>query len=94
MPQYPQREANLRCACPDSRAAVACLMGHATECHAPFDCPTAACGHLWIYNLTPAEIADLQRKALATIRASEFYTLDTQGEIARPYDNVGPFSVA
>ena len=97
MPVYSEPAANRFCQCASPREAADCTTGHGIECHYPFDCPTAGCGHLWLYDYSPAEIADLKKKALETIRADGRYTVYGGGEYARvkeqtPEETEGPFT--
>ena len=59
---------------------AACTTGHVTECHYPYTCPAAACGHLWI-TTGPERIAELQRLVVETLREDPRYGLADRGQI-------------
>lgn len=64
-------------------AAFFCASGHLTECHFPFTCAQAGCGHLARYDVEPDEAVRLEAEAAERIRRGEQrpYQLDDDGQI-------------
>lgn len=61
---YPEPSENPVCQCRGNpMRAFFCQTGHMLECHYPYDCKTAACGHLHKYDLNSAELAEAERTA-------------------------------
>jgi len=81
MPTFPPPATNPYCRCPTPRDMAVCTTGHVTECHYPYTCPAAACGHLWLSVPGPERIAELQRLALDTLRDDPRYGLADRGQI-------------
>jgi hypothetical protein len=67
MPMYPPPVENRHCLCRrtgNPMAAFLCPTGHMLECHYPYDCGEAACGHLHKYEPDAREVSALEAAAL------------------------------
>lgn len=85
---YPPMSQNPLCRCAQrgpmaGMAAMFCLCGHMTECHYPFTCEEAACGHLHAYGFEDEEIERLEDQARELITAGlrPPYVLDSEGNV-------------
>lgn len=94
MPIYPVPSMNPHCRCRTDSRQVLCRTGHLLECHYPYSCELAACGHLdRYYGLAEQELAHYRAlRAAARARLERLdmdgYALDAQGElVAVPFDD-------
>lgn len=81
---YPSPDENQYCHCKaNPMAAFWCQTGHMLECHYPYDCQTAACGHLYKYDFSHEEIAELEAAARARMEADLMpeYKVDGHGNV-------------
>lgn len=85
---YPPMDQNPLCRCAQrgpmaGMAAMFCLCGHMTECHWPFTCEEAACGHLQAYGFADEEIERLEAEARQLINEGlrPPYVLDPDGNV-------------
>lgn len=61
---YPPPEENKLCQCQGNpMKAFFCGTGHMTECHYPYPCTTAACGHLHKYDFSQEQIERFEKMA-------------------------------
>ncbi len=72
MPIYPPPSENPRCQCTLPFDQFFCPMGHMTECHHPYSCDEAGCGHLEHYELSPEKVT-LARKEGEALAHREGY---------------------
>lgn len=77
MPLYPHPSENPLCKCKgDKLMSVLCPYGHLHQCHHPYDCASAGCGHLYKYEIEPEKADKLIEAATAKMRAGrmpEYY---------------------
>jgi hypothetical protein len=81
---YPEPNLNPKCQCRDNPAkAFWCRFGHMTECHFPYDCKTAGCGHLFKYDFTPDEVSGIEGLAKEAMTRGLLppYKLDPKGNV-------------
>jgi len=81
---YPTPTDNPGCQCgADGLKSFWCAFGHMTECHFPYSCVDAACGHLHKYDYTAEAIANLEARARQRSAAGELspYTFDEAGNV-------------
>ncbi|MBX3058273.1 MAG: hypothetical protein KF770_17560 [Anaerolineae bacterium] len=79
---YPPPEDNLHCQCKGNPGkAFFCQTGHLTECHFPYDCDHAGCGHLHKYDYSAEEALVLQTTAYGRLALGELigYDVDDWG---------------
>ena len=61
---YAPPESTHICPCHDRGSNPAdCETGHVSECHYPFDCRVAACGHFPLHEYTELESEAIERRA-------------------------------
>jgi hypothetical protein len=72
MPDYPRPDHHPLCQCRGNpMRAFVCLSGHMLECHYPYSCGVAGCGHLAQYEFGPEEVAVIQRRARERMQAGK-----------------------
>jgi hypothetical protein len=81
---YPDPDHNPACQCKGNPLrAFWCQFGHMLECHFPYTCTEAGCGHLERYDFEPEELERLQQEARGAIVAGQLppYQLDENSQI-------------
>jgi hypothetical protein len=87
---YPTPDKNPLCQCVGNpMRAFWCQTGHMLECHFPYDCQDAACGHLVKYDFDMQTIKQLEEEAHQRYSLpGSLYQVDELGNVTANVENL------